>query len=65
MNEKQFYFNALDRAIEGEKDNKENVKVLKELKNILYNWTESVALWSVEYEGYVYWLNNHDYLNCK
>lgn len=37
MREKEFYFKALNRAIEGEKNNKENIEILEYLKNTLEN----------------------------
>lgn len=63
--DKKIYIEALNRALKDNEGNKENVEILEELKTSLENWTEDISLWTVEKEGYVFWLSDHGYLKVK
>lgn len=62
---KKIYIEALNRALKDNKGIKENIEILEELKNSLENWTEDISLWTVEKEGYVFWLADNGYLKVK
>lgn len=63
--DKKIYIEALNRALKDNKGNKENIEILEELKKSLENWTEDISLWTVEKEGYVFWLSDNGYLKVK